>query len=457
VSDVAWQFREAASRDPERFMHLLIEHWEQIPDPFREAPMAGAASFLEYRHGSVSDASGKWKPVAEPDSRVLASLLLDEIVRHPERWRHARETADVIEACANVVDAQEDAQRILAIAAELAEADDAALEDFERTDIVGMGINSIRGNAAEAVIILGTRWAADRRAFPSELRPCLLRFAADPHPAVRAVLLRRLPWLQHHDPTLGWDVFRQAITDASEHAWEVAEPCLYYAYQKDFSRVSEYLQWIDATGMGKARETWGRISMLACLSGHVSWSMLFERLVALGDADAWKGVLTVLANNGSHVQHRQTCFNGLAAAFQHAPDASMVADEMEALFREHEAVIPVPADLVCRRLAVIAGSTRQSGFHLHGFDEWLAALADSWPNVALDVAVCFADFIRSTGMQIYDHAPMGRLLTRLFREAEELEEADGGAMLGRVIGLQDELLTHGVSGLQEWLRDAERP
>ena len=48
-------------------------------------------------------------------------------------------------------------------------------------------------------------------------------------------------------------------------------------------------------------------------------------------------------------------------------------------------------------------------------------------------------------------------MTRLFAEAEEREESDHGAMLQRVVSLQDMLLSLGVDGFNDWLKAAERP
>ena len=48
-------------------------------------------------------------------------------------------------------------------------------------------------------------------------------------------------------------------------------------------------------------------------------------------------------------------------------------------------------------------------------------------------------------------------MTHLFAEAEEHEESDCGAMLQRVVSLQDSLLSMGIKGIADWLRAAERP
>ena len=79
------------------------------------------------------------------------------------------------------------------------------------------------------------------------------------------------------------------------------------------------------------------------------------------------------------------------------------------------------------------------------------------PDDALAAAERFAEFVRRTNNPMYHFATFSQLLTRLFREAEEREESDDGTMLRRIIALQDGFLATGVNGLQDWLRDAERP
>ena len=92
----------------------------------------------------------------------------------------------------------------------------------------------------------------------------------------------------------------------------------------------------------------------------------------------------------------------------------------------------------------------------YGFDEWLNALSSFRPDKALFALERFLVHIKLTKLYLYDFDEYSQLLTRLFREAEENEEADNGAMLNRVIAVQDSFLAIGVSGLDEWLRDAER-
>jgi hypothetical protein len=47
-------------------------------------------------------------------------------------------------------------------------------------------------------------------------------------------------------------------------------------------------------------------------------------------------------------------------------------------------------------------------------------------------------------------------MTGLFAEAEEREEYDRGAMLKRVVAVQDVLLSLGLNSINDWLKAAER-
>ena len=77
---------------------------------------------------------------------------------------------------------------------------------------------------------------------------------------------------------------------------------------------------------------------------------------------------------------------------------------------------------------------------------------------ALESTEIYLNYVRRVKPYLYDHENnLTQLLTRLFAQAEEQEESDGGAMLQRVVTVQDTLLALGVNGVNDWLKDAERP
>ena len=272
------------------------------------------------------------------------------------------------------------------------------------------------------------------------------------------MILRRLPYFQSLAPELGWEIFHLALEESDERLWEIAEPCLYYAYHNQFAQVSLILERIVSSVTGKALETWGRISALAAFFDHVAIDDFVARLEFLGSADAWRGAATVWTDNENVAQHFEQCFFGLVAGLQQSGEiANVIAGEMYSLFQKSEPINYVSQEIVELYFSTIEQKQNDDRLDLYGFDDWLNAVSLHRPDDALAAAERFAEFVRHTNHPLYDFEAFSQLLTRLFREAEEREESDDGTMLRRVIALQDGFLAIGVNGLQDWLRDAERP
>ena len=89
--------------------------------------------------------------------------------------------------------------------------------------------------------------------------------------------------------------------------------------------------------------------------------------------------------------------------------------------------------------------------------DWLNGICQEESDLALFAAETLLEKVMDTDLDIRANEKFTNLLTCLFREAEEREETDGGNMLQRVIVLQNSLLEKGVSNIENWLREAERP
>ncbi len=456
AEQVEWQLREAASRSPHRFMRFLAEKWVDIPERFTNDILEGAASFLLYRYGNHGPADNQWQPIEQVDPQLLATLILDEIERHPSHWRHSRAAAEGLEACANVIENERDAFRLVFAAIGFFDLHERSYNDDR--DLIGAGINMIRGKVAEAVMIVATCWTEKQRPYPELLLPTLRRFASDSQPAIRALILRRLPYLQSQSPELGWELFHLALDDDEPRLWKEAEPCLYYAYHQRFAEVAKVLQRLVSQSTGEPLETWGRISALAAFVGYIDFQPFIHQLETLASTDAWKGAATVWTHKDNYAKHAQQCLAGIRAGLSQSNEvATTIARELSSLFDKEQPPICISWDIVDLYFSAYEQDRSGEGFHLYGFDEWLNALSQSNPDESLATCERFAAFMRGGIHPVYDCEPLSQLLTRLFREAEEREESDDGQMLSRVIALQDAFLAIGVNGLQDWLRDAERP
>jgi hypothetical protein len=455
--EIGSQLSEASSRHPNRFLHLLSTYWADISEGFRDAIMNGAAKYLEHRYGNLQ-INGKWEPLDEPDAADLVSHILDELDRHPKHWYRNSAASNAMRASAHVIKDAQDAERLVFLAIGFASLQDENTIDRDSVDLITTGINMMSGHVAEALMILVKSLKEHSVPFPDLLPPTLRRFAGNEHPAIRALILRRLPYLQYHNPELGWDLFRLAMQDATG-LWQIAEPCLYYAYHNHFAIVASLLARIQREGSGKDMETWGRISALAAMSKHIDIFALISDLNAMENTDAWRGAAIVWTHSGNFKQHREQCLIGIEAGLKaNVPHAAAVAKQMERLFYEYNPMLSIPIELIHLCFTVFEGDSADKHHRLFDFGKWLNGTSQSDPEHALAVTEIYFAYINRTKSYLHDHENnLTQLMTRLFAEAEEREESDHGAMLQRVVSLQDMLLSLGVDGFNDWLKAAERP
>ncbi len=456
--EVGTQLGEAGSRHPTRFISFLYANWAMIPNPFRDDIMNGVANYLARRHGNFQ-INGTWIPREEADPIALAQQILDELERHASHWHHNRAASNAIEGCAHVIEQTQDAVRLTTLAIEFSTLDEETTVSGDSVSLLNIGINMARGNAAESLIILANHLAQKKVSWPDSLAPALCVYAADKHPAIRALLLRRMPHLQSFYPDFGWKLFELAMCDRAEGLWDMAEPCLYYAYHQRYDIVKPWLAHLYREGVGKDLEIWGRISALAALSKQLALPTLLAELQTLNSAEAWRGAASVWTHSENARQHWEPCFAGLEAGLDSENKfAAGVAREFQNLFCATSPLVPIPIGLLQRCFALLQTETDTARSDIFGFDAWLNATSICDPMFALEATEIYIEFVRQAKSYIYDHENnLTQLLTRLFAQAEEQEESDGKTMLQRVVMVQDAFLALGVNGVNDWLKVAERP
>ena len=455
--EVGQQLREAASRHPVRFLRLLSTHWVDISKGFRDDIMSGIANYISHLHGNLQ-ANGTWIPIDEPDAQTLANHILDELERHPGHWRHNRSASNALQAAANVLEDTQNAARLVFLAIGFANLREESSISGDSCDLLTTGINMTKGNVTEALMILANKFQEHSTPFPDLLSPTLCRFASDEHPAIRALILQRLPYLQSQNPVLGWDLLHRAMHDATG-LWEMVEPCLYYSYNNYFEKVAPLLERLHRDGSGKDMETWGRISALSALSNRIDFVVWLEKLKVVDITEAWSGAASVWTHHENIKQHREQCLAGMEAGLNsNCNHAVAIAGKMNSLFRDITPVISIPIELIRLLFTVFANDNENKHNRLYGFDEWLNAISHRDPEQAIASTEIYLAYVKVAKPYLYDHENnLTQLMTRLFAEAEEREESDNGAMLQRVVSIQDTLLSLGVDSINTWLKAAERP
>lgn len=454
--EVGSQLREASSRHPSRFLKFLITHWPNISTGFRDDIMNGIANYLAYRYGNLQT-SGTWVPIEEPDAPALVNQIISELERHPHHWRLNRSASKALEACAHVIHDTESAERLVFLAIRFGLIAEESTIHGDSVDLLTVGINMKSGDIAEALMITASNLLERGSALPDLLPPTLRLFASNEHPAIRALILRRLPYFQSQNPELGWDLFFCAI-QYKDGLWRFAERCLYYAFHNHFKMVAPLLARIRLEGKKDDMETWGRISALAALTGHIAFADLLGELNTLDITEAWQGAANVWTHSENIKQHRIQCLAGIEVGLKTGVlHATAVARHVGNIFRECLPPVSIPVELIQLFFSVFERDSEDKHHRLFGFSEWLNAISQRDPDLALAATEVYVSYLSRTKPYFYDHDnQLVQLMTRLFAEAEEREDSDDGAMLERVVTVQDVLLSLGVNSINDWLKAAER-
>jgi hypothetical protein len=416
--------------------------------------MSGIASHVDYRFGNLNPKKN-WTPIDKPDGQYLVDQIFGELERHSSFWHHNHSAAKALRACSHIVQESLDVERLILLAVGFSNLKE---DKTSSNDLITAGINMTSGNVAESLMYLTNNLLKRDQELPEILRTSLFRFANHEHRAVRALILRHLPYLQSQNFEFGWKLFQIAMED-SIGLWKSAERCLYYLYYDQFEKVAPSLERIYNEGNSEDLETWGRISALSSLNGHIDFDEFIHELNALDVTEAWQGAASVWTHVGNIRQHREQCFKGIEAGLKTKINHALaVSEKFTKIFRETSSPIMIPKELVQICLSLYEANSENKQNKFFGINEWLNSISQRDPEHALSLVEIYLTYIIQTKEFFYYHGDhLVQLITRLFAEAEEREEADNGKMLNRVVAVQDLMLSLGVNSMDEWLKEAERP
>jgi len=448
--------REACSLKPVRLLQLFPLLVEQFPyQDYIHAVIEGIAYHLRYRFGNLSP-SQKWEPATPlPDGKLLAAELLALLERYPIIWKDCKIVSEALESCCDVLDDYESAERLTLLLFWLRARDtsvDGVLIDNSKNELYGKAINSAKGKASEAAITLCNKLLEKEQPLPELLSHLLSHFASDRVIFVRVPILQRLPSLLYKDPTLGWKLLADSFHEPQTKLWHYAEQCLYCQYQDNFHLVSPYLNRLLIEGIRECGDTWGRISTLASLAGHISQEEFFKSLETT-NSDAWEGASQVFVANLHLREHTEACHKGLITILNYGSLTSAILRGIEDCFNKPENRGLIKHELALAFLETL--SFLQNRLNLHNFLEWLGSEANRDPFSIFEVIEVLLNKLENESqvLEIWRTEPLISALNSILREADD---SDDPQLIQRAINLQDRFLGLNIRGIEELLARASQ-
>jgi hypothetical protein len=411
------------------------------------------------RLGRVNDDS--YKPISPlPDINDIAHLLLDAIEMKYASFESDVTYARMIENCIEVLSNKEDIERVIKLLDPLkihSDPDGERLKfrqnDHKVTanDIGNNSINCTRGVVAKSAIEILNK-LLDIGIEPSESIVSIInQLANDKTQEVRAGLLWNLAYAGYKNRDLSWQIFNIIFNVKQTLLWASAERFLYNQYYQNFEMVKPCLDRIKDEAIDEVGATWGRLSALCMIQGHINQREFFGELKTINKKDVWDGALSVFIANLEKNQDGvcQQSFrefikvNNIQKEFGHEVDRAFRLD------KKGKYINAEAGELFINSMTL----DDEKAPNMHFFIDWIEYQATTNPMTALELCenlLCKLQSFESKP-NLWHSKPLISTLTKILREADEMDDLE---LISRAVRLQDQFLLMGIDGMEEYFVEA---
>ncbi len=459
IDEVRSVLKEAASLDPVRFTSKILRSSNPILyTEYISAIVEGIGSHLRFRFGNLSSGN-VWNPVEPlPDGISIAQNLLELIERHSIKRIGDDASREALSGCCNIlVDNSEYVDRLSLQLFWLYKTH--LHEDrqvFSSSDsLIATAINSTSRVVSESAMRLYNRRLELNLDIPELLTYLIQHVSKDRRLYVRAGIVRQLDFTIYKQPEWGWKILADIFQESQPNLWKYVESCLYHNYHDRFDLVSQYLERIFQEGMEEAGDAWGRISALACLSGHITQDLVFEQLQLVADCEsAWKGVAQVFTTNLHIPEHTDTCYTGILKILEVDKDRlpSGILIMISKYFRDEINIDCKILNNLLEKILCVQDLCQLRSFNI---PQYLSKLSRVNPLDALQLLELLALKLKGEAHSawILDSKYTIMAFKEIFAEVEDSQDIE---LINRAIKLQDLFLELNINDMDNFLDKAAR-
>lgn len=456
---------EATAYDPERYLKLIpLFIASGLDTGYSQNIVHGVADHIRYRFGNVRSSSGQfeWKQ-PEVDGEWLAEQLLNLLESADWLWTDTRQFNLFVipEACCDVLTNKKHIGRLVFLLFQLLfelRREQVNLnpkkssDDISNRDLRFHAINSDWGHVGRGISKLCNRLLGAEAEVPELLYP-LLRHLIKISKQAAITIIDAIPYITYKKPEWGFQLFSD-IYDSAEPVcpWGWAQRHLYYQYNDNFKYTAPYLAKMLQSGETEAIQSWGLLSTMSHLAGHLTQDQLFENLIDINREEAWIAAAQVFEGNLDKHTRDGMCINGMVRILELELDMPRVISEIEDAFdpKKRGGFVRGEFARIFIEKASIHGQRRSIRFLL----DWLADLSSRDPLSSLELLELLADKLSAeSARRLYDGKSLIQALNALLREADETDEEQ---LISRVISLQDRFLQLDLHGIEDFFNAAGR-
>lgn len=450
-----------AKNNPAKYLEIATNpRFEEFSDSITRDILDGVGYHISCRLGRTSD--NGYKPINPlPDINHIASGLLDTIEIKHSSFESDITYARMIEHCIEALSTHEELERVTQLLLPLSVHAD---PNGKKLNIRRLNSNAITADDIEANSINCTRGIVGKTAIEIlnklldlEVEPfesiisIITQLAADKALEVRAALLKNLAYTAYRKKELGWQIFNVIFNKAQTHLWVLGERFLYNQYYSNFEMVKPCLDRIKNEAINEAGATWGRLSALCMIQGHINQQEFFKELKELDRKNTWDGALSVFITN-LEKNPDGLCQKSLREFIKENKIQKEFGHKIDRAFRlnkKGEYINAETGKLFINSLTL----DEEKNPKMHFFIDWIEYQATINPTIALELCESLLYILQSfkTRIKLWHSKPLISALTTIMREADELNNKK---LIKRVVRLQDQFLIMEIEGMDEYFQKA---
>ncbi|TKG97196.1 ATP-binding protein [Puteibacter caeruleilacunae] len=450
-----------AKNNPNKYLEIVNNpKFNEFSNSISKAILEGIGSHISCRMGKVND--NDFNPVSPlPDVNSIACHLLDAIELHHVSFPNDITYVRMVKNCIDALPTQMHLKRIIKLLMPLSSYSGLCDIILDRRSIDGnkvtvddieiKSMNCTRGIVGESALkVLNRLLDLDIKPFEAII-VLVERMAVDKEQEVRGALLWDLAYTVYKNQELAWQIFNLIFNKKQVYLWGLAERFLYNQYYENFAMVKPCLDRIKNEAIDDIGATWGRLSALCMIQGHVCQEEFFKELKKIDKRDVWGGALSVFIANLER-KSDGLCQESFRKFIKEHKARKEYANEIDRAFRLDEKgkfINDVTGKLFINALNLDEDKSPK----MHFFIEWIEYQATINPMTALEICESLLSKLQSceSKPRLWHSKPLISTLTRVLREADEMDDPE---LINRAVRLQDQYLLLEIDGMDEYFDKA---